>query len=116
MLRNIGYEVDVHVQSRYALEAFRESPQAYDAVITDQTMPRMTGLELAAAIHALRPDIPIVIATGFSDLINAESLEASGVCTVIPKPTTLYDLSRTLHSVFQAQRIARNSPADPENT
>ena len=66
MLARCGYDVVSRTSSIEALEAFRAMPHRFDLVVTDQTMPQMTGEELAQALRRIRPDIPIILCTGFS--------------------------------------------------
>ena len=69
LLAELGYEVTVRKSSAEALTLFR-TPPPFDLVVTDQTMPEMTGIELAKAILTIRPDMPIIMCTGFSHLVN----------------------------------------------
>jgi len=62
-----GFRVTAFNSSEAALQGFRADPDGFDAIITDQTMPRMSGVELARAVHELRPAIPIVLTTGYVD-------------------------------------------------
>jgi len=68
MLTRLGYDTEVYTSSRAALAAFQAAPQRFDLVITDQTMPRMTGEALTLALRHIRPDIPIILCTGFSHI------------------------------------------------
>jgi CheY-like chemotaxis protein len=92
-LERLGYRCTGHTDARSALAAFREAPHAFAAVITDYAMPGMSGLELARALRAVRPDIPIALASG-----NAprEAWEASEVAVRIMKPSGMADLARAV--------------------
>ncbi len=92
-LGHLGYRVTARADGRSAWTAFKKDPAAFDLIITDQVMPRMTGLELAAAAAALRPDIPVILCTGFSEKVNAGIVGKSGVRDFIMKPYTIRDLT-----------------------
>ena len=70
MLNRLGYTVTMHTSSPEALECFRENPEAFDLLLTDVTMPGITGDRLAQEVLAIRPDIPILLCTGFSEKID----------------------------------------------
>jgi CheY-like chemotaxis protein/anti-sigma regulatory factor (Ser/Thr protein kinase) len=101
MLTRLGYRVTSLASAPEALELFRAQPDRFDLVITDQTMPQMTGLELARELLALRPDLPIVLCTGFSEGLTAERAKNIGIRDFIMKPIVLGDLSRTIRKVFE---------------
>jgi PAS domain S-box-containing protein len=86
MLTGLGYEVIERTSSVEALEFFQSRPDRFDIVITDMTMPNMTGTELAQAIMRIRPDIPVILCTGFSEGITPEKAKALGLREFIMKP------------------------------
>ncbi|WP_324350124.1 MULTISPECIES: response regulator [Desulfovibrio] len=86
MLEGFGFEVVARTSSVEALEAFRYRPDDFDLVLSDQTMPNMTGVELAREILRIRPDIPIVLCTGFSEGLSYEHLRSLGIADCIMKP------------------------------
>ena len=98
-LRRLGYEVVSRRDSREALEAFRAAPQRFDLIITDQTMPHMTGEMLARELRGIRPDIPIILCTGFSHVINAEKARALGIDAFVMKPIVMHEFARTIQQV-----------------
>jgi CheY-like chemotaxis protein len=100
MLESLGYAVRAAASSIEALETFRTQPDAFDLVITDMTMPRLTGRELAGELMAIRPDIPIILCTGFSDLINEEQARASGIRQFVMKPYVITKLAETIRKVL----------------
>ncbi|MBU0485981.1 MAG: response regulator [Proteobacteria bacterium] len=100
MLRYLGYDVVALTSSAAALEIFRESPARFDLVITDYTMPDLTGLELAKSMLALRPGLPIVICTGFSEDVTEEMAKAAGVRELVMKPLAIHDLAEVIRSVL----------------
>jgi len=99
-LTHLGYDVVAHTSSPAALETFRATPQCFDLVITDQTMPQMTGEILARAVRAIRPDVPIILCTGFSHVINADQARALGINMFLMKPLVLRDLARAIQQVL----------------
>ena len=100
MLERLGYKVVSRTSSVEALEAFRADPHKFDLVITDMTMPNMTGDELAEEIMALRPDIPIVLCTGFSLRITEEQAKKMGIREFVMKPLVMSDLAKTIRKVL----------------
>lgn len=96
MLTSIGFEVVTRTSSIEALEAFRHRADDYDLVITDQTMPNMTGMELAREMLALRPDLPIILCTGFSDAVSYDRLRDIGIGDFIMKPILKHDLMASI--------------------
>jgi PAS domain S-box-containing protein len=100
-LRVLGYEVMVCTSSVAALEVFRAEPFRFDAVVTDQTMPNMTGEVLARELLRLRPDVPIILCTGFSHAITPEQAKAIGIRAYLLKPLLIKDLGSALRDVLQ---------------
>jgi len=92
MLENLGYEVAVSVSSEKALEMFRTDPEDYDLIITDQSMPVLTGTQLARELKRIRADIPIILVTGFSASILNQELVESGIDHCIAKPVVIDEL------------------------
>jgi CheY-like chemotaxis protein len=86
ILSKNGYQVTTFADGVQALEEFRENPDQFDLVITDMTMPSITGTELARKIMALRPQTPVILCTGQSEFINREKALAMGICDYLPKP------------------------------
>ena len=83
-----------------ALELFRANPSAFDAVITDLSMPRMPGAELVRAIRQIRSDIPVIMASGYIRPEDHEAAERLGVTELISKPADFKDLTRRLHRLL----------------
>jgi PAS domain S-box-containing protein len=94
-----GYRVTAFTSSEDALAAFRRDPDAYRAVVTDHTMPRLTGIELARQVKALRPGIPVVLTTGYGDKISSSPV-GSDVDAVAGKPFDTARLAQTLRRVI----------------
>jgi len=96
----LGYQVTTRTSSVEALELFRDQPYSFDLVITDYTMPNMTGGELAKHILAIRPEMPIVLCTGFSEVFTEEKAMALGIQGYVMKPISIHDLARICRSVL----------------
>ena len=103
MLIRLGYEVVACTSGHEALHVFLQTPDGFDLVITDQTMPHMTGEALARALRRVRPDIPIVLCTGYSSSIDAEEARAQGIAACLMKPLSIDTLAPALHRLL-AQR------------
>ena len=100
MLERLGYEVTTKTSSIEALELFRNNPDQFDLVITDMTMPKMTGDKLAKELMKIRPDIPIIICTGFSERISEEKAKGMGIKAFAMKPLVMQDLAKTVRKVL----------------
>ena len=101
LLAELGYEVVCRTSSREALSLVKDDPFRFGLIITDQTMPEMTGFELAREILAVRPDMPVILATGFSPLVNEESARAAGIKALVAKPLTKRELAKTIRQVLE---------------
>jgi PAS domain S-box-containing protein len=101
MLQRLGYRVETRTSPLEAIEAFRANPGKYNAVITDMTMPQMNGLNLARKLLEMRPDLPILLCTGFSDLASEEKARAAGIREFIFKPLTMSDFARATRSLLE---------------
>ena len=93
VLTGLGYRVESRTSAVAALEAVRANPAAYDLVITDLTMPEMTGVDLARQLLALRPDLRIILSTGFSATLTPERARAMGIRDLLLKPHTVQSLA-----------------------
>jgi signal transduction histidine kinase/CheY-like chemotaxis protein/ABC-type amino acid transport substrate-binding protein len=100
MLTRLGYRVTTRTSSLEALEAFRADPLRYDLVITDMTMPNMTGDRLADAVRTIRPEIPVILCTGYSERMSEEKARAMGIAGFLYKPLLLEQLSRTIREAL----------------
>jgi PAS domain S-box-containing protein len=98
MLMAIGYDIVGTNNGRDAAETFKQDPMGFDLVLTDLVMPGMTGLELSKLIKSQRPDIPIILCTGFSSGIAAERLAACGISGMVMKPIIASELSRIINA------------------
>ncbi|MFH1112637.1 MAG: PAS domain S-box protein [Pseudomonadota bacterium] len=102
VLERLGYAVTTTRSSLDALELFRADPAGFDLVVTDMTMPNMTGKDLAKEMLAIRGDIPIILCTGFTELITDEQAKSIGIRELIMKPIAKHDLARTIRRVLDA--------------
>ena len=100
MLENLGYEVTARTDSTEALKEFSQKPQNFDLVITDMTMPHMTGDELALKLLDIKPDIPVILCTGFNEDITEEKALAMGIQKFVMKPVIKNDLATTIRTVL----------------
>ncbi len=103
MLSQLGYHVVVCTSSVEALEAFRAHPDQFDLVITDMTMPRITGAKLAEEMLRIRPDIPIILCTGFSRSINEEEALKIGIRAFTMKPISIEQIAKTIRHVLDSE-------------
>lgn len=95
-----GYQVEAKSDSVEALELFRSKPDQFDLIITDMTMPKMTGDKLAKEILSIRPDTPIILCSGFSEKIDEEKAAALGICKYIEKPLNMSDFVMAVRKVL----------------
>jgi PAS domain S-box-containing protein len=100
MLGDLGYAITSLTDSEEALRQFTEDPGRFDLVITDQTMPNMTGLELAREILAVRRDIPIILCTGYSNLVTSDTAKKAGVKAFATKPLAESELGWVIRKVL----------------
>ncbi|MCP3898154.1 MAG: response regulator, partial [Desulfobacteraceae bacterium] len=100
MLARLGYQTTIKTNSVDALSAFKKNPEFFDLVISDMTMPGMTGDQLADEILSIKPDTPIIICTGFSERINKELAETSGVKGFLMKPVVKLDMAQMVRKVL----------------
>ena len=101
LLTALGYEVVAVTSSLEALAVFQAAPERFDLVITDYTMPQLTGEALAQALRGIRPTLPIILCTGSSDLITAEKARVLGIETFCMKPLLIRDLGRLVRQVLE---------------
>ncbi len=100
MLERLGYHVTVRNNSIEALKTFQNQPELFDLVITDQTMPGMTGADIARRMIQLRPDIPIILCTGYSAVISEEKAKSMGIKEFALKPLSKKDIAALIRKVL----------------
>lgn len=104
MLERLGYTVVVSTSGGEALDVFRAAPQGFDLVITDHTMPAMTGARLAQELRRLRPDLPVILCSGFSHMMNVDKAQALGLDAFLLKPFLHRDLGMTVRRVLEKRK------------
>ncbi len=103
MLARLGYQVTVRTASVEALEAFRANPDGYDLLLTDMTMPNLTGIQLATAVRSLRPELPVIICTGFSEQLDEARCAAMGITAVLMKPVANRAVAEAVRKALDAR-------------
>ncbi len=109
MMEKLGYRVTVALSGLDALEMFRENPGRFEAVVTDQTMPGMTGTELARKMFEIRPDLPIVLMTGHSETVTPESAKRLGIRSYLRKPIVTHELAVALRNAIDGDPAVLDS-------
>ena len=99
-LERLGYTVATRSSSMEALEAFRTAPGSFDLIITDMTMPNMNGDELALSVKEIRPDIPVILCTGFSEKVNVKTAKDMLIDGFLMKPVDKEKLAKTVRKVL----------------
>jgi DNA-binding NtrC family response regulator len=105
MLGRMGYSVTAVDSSLEALEIFRRAPENFDLVISDQTMPGMTGEDLARQILRIRPDMPIIVCTGYSSILSEDRARAIGIRELLLKPILKQDISLVVRRVLDDRKL-----------
>jgi len=104
MLERLGYSVVAKTSSLEALEVFKVHPDQFDLVITDQTMPHMAGVDLSKELMRIRPQIPIILCTGFSEVISAEEAKTLGIREFLMKPFATRVLAETIRRALDSKK------------
>ena len=104
LLERLGYKVAATTSSVEALDYFRLDPQGFDAIVTDRTMPQMTGEDLARAVRSLRADIPIILCSGYSQGLTPAKLRELRIDAFCVKPLGAHELANTLHRLLSQRR------------
>jgi len=100
MLERLGYQVISTLNSVNALETFQKASKTFDLVITDQTMPKMTGMELIKELRLIQSDIPIILCTGFNEKITEENTRHLEIGALIGKPVRIAEIAETIREVL----------------
>jgi PAS domain S-box-containing protein len=100
ILRSLGYDVTAMQSPLDAFEKFAGDPSAFDLVFTDQSMPGLSGFDLARRVLALRPGIPVILCTGYSDLVTEETAMAAGIKAFVTKPLRRVEIAETIRTVI----------------
>ena len=102
VLQSMGYTVTDHTSSEAAFAEFSQRPELFDLVITDLTMPRITGMALAQALHDIRPGLPILLISGANEMPHTETAETAGIRDTLTKPFLMSDLATKVHRLLSA--------------
>lgn len=105
MLQRLGYHVTTRRNSLDALATFQNQPDTFDLVITDQTMPGMTGVDLARRILQIRPHMPIILCTGFSSVVDEDMARAAGINGFAYKPLAKKDIGQLIRKVLDGNNL-----------
>ncbi|MCP4714983.1 MAG: GAF domain-containing protein, partial [Deltaproteobacteria bacterium] len=100
LLESLGYQVHTSLTAIEALEAFQQNPENFDLVMTDQTMPYMTGYNLALELFKIRPELPVILCSGYSEIVSADKARAAGIREFIMKPLDRRQLAETIRTVL----------------
>jgi CheY-like chemotaxis protein len=100
LLEGMGYHVTLHVASHDALAEFRTRPHEFDLMVTDNTMPRMTGLQLTAEVHKIRPELPVLMVSGLAERAENLDLAELGICAMLRKPHTSKQLDEAIRAAL----------------
>ena len=106
ILSAAGYTVTARQDPAEALQDFKNDPHRYDLLITDMTMPGMTGYELATQVLELHPNLPVILCTGYSELINKKEAEAAGINRYFMKPVSSHELTAAVRELLQTRQLA----------
>jgi len=111
-LTKLGYEVEFTTQPANALAMVRTDPNRFALVLTDQTMPGITGFVLASKIRQIRPDLPVIMMTGYTAALISKGVEASGICELLQKPISIRALAIAVHAALSSQPAPDLLPAN----
>ncbi len=100
MLERLGYRVTVRKSGLEVLETFQNQPNQFEVVITDQTMPGIAGVDLARRMLQIRPDIPIILCTGYSSTLSEEKAKSAGIREYAMKPLSKNDITLLMRKVL----------------
>jgi len=104
MLSHLGYRVTVCSGSQEALRVFEENPLGFDLLITDQTMPAMTGLELAGKVFRIRGELPVILCSGFTNALELKGKPPFGIKAFLPKPLLMADLAAAVRNALPSRQ------------
>lgn len=102
-LRQLGYEVTCSSNPEEVLELFRTDPLKFDLVITDFTMPKMTGIDLAKELGSIRPGLPIILCSGVSQVVSDTESKRAGIQTVIYKPIRRPEIAQAIRKAMDKE-------------
>ncbi len=109
MFKSLGYRVQAFTDARQAFEAFLDNPAAFDLLVTDQTMPMLTGVELSVRLLAIRPELPVILCTGLQSAELSERAAQSGIRRVLHKPYDVHVMAQTIRELLAERTLASGS-------
>ncbi|MCP4603794.1 MAG: response regulator [Proteobacteria bacterium] len=107
-LSRLGYNVTAITDSREALRLFKDTPYKFDLIITDETMPKLTGVGLARKMLAIRPDLPIILTTGYSEDLDEDNTKAMGIQGYTRKPIEIQTLAKIIDHLVTNNESAKD--------
>jgi CheY-like chemotaxis protein len=107
MLERFGCQVTGKISGSEAIESFKRDPDQFDLVITDQKMPKMDGLKLAEVLLSIRPDIPIIMCTGYAEDMEEGEMKDRGVSELVRKPVDFSELASVAREVLEQRNSGR---------
>ena len=113
LLSRHGFHVTAMSSSSEALRVFCGDPERFDVVVTDQTMPDLSGIEFSRELLSVRPDIPVVLFSGYSDMVDALAAKAAGIREYLVKPMGIDTLASSLERIMGEQESQMNPPPQP---
>ena len=105
-LTRLGYQVEGFQAPHDGLAAFEAQPERFDLVVTDMSMPGMTGVTVCERIKAVRAEIPVVICSGYSDIVNPDNASSMGFAAFLQKPVIMQDFAQTIRMVLDQPNVA----------
>ena len=115
-MQRLGYEAVVFQRSEAALAAFRRDPAGFDALITDLTMPVLSGDVLIREVLAIRPDIPVLLVSGSSGPLSEDEVRKLGARELLSKPLSYRKLAQALHRVLAPRKPTSTAFGDDSST
>jgi CheY-like chemotaxis protein len=100
LLEGLGYKVVAETDPVQAIEVFKANSKGFDLVVTDKTMPHMTGFDVIREVRGIRSDIPVILCSGFQEKEDLEKLKAYGISQIIAKPTRIKELAKAIRDVL----------------
>ncbi len=102
-LENLGYQVTAVANAKDAFQIFRDSPDKFDLIITDQVMPGMMGDDLAKAVHKVKASVPVILVTGYSTKITVNNFREFGFSDLVMKPWLIEEMKQSISQVLAAR-------------
>lgn len=109
----LGYQLTIALDPRKALQLFDTAPDSFDIVITDMVMPKITGIELSREIHRKKPSVPIILCSGYLDIVDDAERKQAGIVEMLRKPVSLPELARRMRRLFDERQAETGSFSIP---